>query len=63
MRPECVVFKSQSFNQYLSFFQGIEDLTIQQFIPELTIKALIITVLPRTAWFNIERPDTLVRVK
>jgi len=34
----------------------IEDLTIRQLIPELTIKALIVTVLPRTARFNIERP-------
>jgi hypothetical protein len=57
VRPESVVFKAPPFNQYLSFFQGIEDLTIQQFIPELTIKALIATVLPRTAWFNIERLD------
>jgi hypothetical protein len=33
MRSECVLFKAPSFNKYLRLFQGIEDLTIRQFIP------------------------------
>jgi hypothetical protein len=36
-----------TLNQHLRFLQRIEQLAIQKLIPELTVKALIIAILPR----------------
>ena len=58
MRPDRVVFHPPPLDQYLGLLQGIEDLSVEQLIPELPVEALVVTVLPGTARFNVERLNT-----
>ena len=46
------------FNKYLGLLQSIENLTIEQFVSELPIETLNITVFPGTTWCNKKRLDT-----
>jgi hypothetical protein len=57
MRPEGVVFQTPSFYQYLSLFQCIEDLSVKQLIPDLTVEALVIAVLQGASCLDVERLD------
>jgi len=43
----------------MDLLQGIEDLSIEPFIPELAIEACVVTVFPRTARFNNLRSETI----
>ena len=52
MRPEPVVVPSPISDQHLSFKQGGEAFAVQEFVPELAIKRLDVTVLPGTTWFG-----------
>ncbi len=40
------------------FLEGVEDLPVEQFVPELAVEALIVTVLPWRSWFDVERLHT-----
>jgi len=40
-------------NQYLGFTEAVEQLSIEELIPELAVKALAIPVLPRAAWRDV----------
>jgi len=42
-------------NNYLRLLQGVEDLSFQQFIPELGVEALAIAVFPWTAGLDVSR--------
>jgi hypothetical protein len=42
-----VVVFSPTFDQYLGLLQAVEDLSIEQLVPELPVEALIVSVLPR----------------
>ena len=42
----------------LQFLEGVEDLSIEQFVPEAGIEALSVSVLPRRAWLNVGRPGS-----
>lgn len=42
----CIVVFSPFFDQDLGFTQSIEDLSIEQFVPEPAIEAFTISVLP-----------------
>ena len=44
-------------NHDLRFFQSIEYLTIQQLIPEFSIKRFIVAIFPGTAWFDEQRTN------
>ena len=44
-----VVMLSPAFDQYFGFFQCVEDLRIQQLIPELAVETFVVTIFPRTA--------------
>ena len=46
MRPDGVVVPPPLFDDDLSLFEGIEDLPIQQFVPEAGIEGLAVSVLP-----------------
>ena len=48
-----VVVSPPLFDDDLSLFEGIEDLPIQQFVPEAGIEGLAVSVLPRRAGFNV----------
>ena len=52
MRPDLVVVVSPFLCQYLRLPQAVEDLTVQELIPELAVERLAVTVLPRTARLN-----------
>jgi hypothetical protein len=57
VRPDGIVFLSPALYQDLGFLQGIEDLAVEQLIPQFPIKALVVAILPRTPGFNVERFD------
>ena len=48
-----VVVSPPLFDDDLSLFEGIEDLPIQQFVPEAGIEGLAVSVLPGRAGFNV----------
>src|SRR6202042_1278519 len=50
-----VVVNPPAFCQYLHLLQRVEDLAIQELVPQLRVEALAVPVLPRTAGFDIER--------
>ena len=52
MRPDLVVVASPFLCQNLRLPQAVEDLTVQELIPELAVERLAVTVLPRTARLN-----------
>ena len=58
VRPYRIVFPPPALYQDLGLLQGVENLPVEQLITQLPIKALIVTVLPRTARFNVERFDS-----
>ena len=47
VRSDSIVVAAPSFDQNLSLPQRVEDLAVQQFVPESCVKALAVTVLPR----------------
>ena len=49
----CVVVSPPLFDQNLSFAQAVEDLTVEQLIPEPAIEAFTVSVLPRAAGFDV----------
>ena len=48
-----VVVSPPLFDDDLSLFEGIEDLPIEQFVPEAGIEGLAVAVLPGRAEFNV----------
>jgi hypothetical protein len=52
MWSDLIVLFSPFFNQYFRLLQGKKDFSIEQFISELAIETLDITILPH-------RPDVL----
>jgi hypothetical protein len=41
------------FDDDLCFSQRIEDFLVEEFVPEPSVEALYIAVLPRRAWHNV----------
>src|SRR5271170_2232545 len=52
MRTNPVVVFTPHLDQHLRFRQTVEDLAIQQFIPELPVEAFYVPVLPWAARFD-----------
>ena len=52
---------SPAFDQHFGLLQCIEDFPVQQLIPKLAVEAFVVTVLPRTAGFNVEGFDAKPR--
>jgi hypothetical protein len=52
VRSAGVVVLPPLFDDNLRFLQAVEDFSVQAFIPELTVKTLVIAVLPGTAGFD-----------
>src|SRR5271155_4764951 len=55
MRTDRVVVLTPHLDQHLRFRQTVEDLPIQQFIPQLSIEALNVSIFPRTTRFDEQR--------
>ena len=52
VRPDLVVRLPPILDKHLRFSQRVEDLTVEQFVPELPVEALVVPVLPRAAGLN-----------
>jgi hypothetical protein len=58
MRPNGVVVPSPGLDDDLGFTQRIEDLSVEQFVPQTSIEAFNVAVLPRAAWFDVSGVGT-----
>ena len=47
MWPDRVVMTAPVFDEYLSLEQRVEDLAVEEFIPEAGVEAFAVSVLPR----------------
>ncbi len=54
VRPESVVFLSPSFDEHLSLPEGVEDLSIQQFVSEFPVEAFTVAVFQGATGFSVE---------
>jgi len=54
VRPERVVLNAPLFDQHLSLPEGVEDLSIKDFVSELAVEAFAIPVLPGAPRFDEE---------
>ena len=61
MRPDMIVMMPPLLQNDLRLFESIKRLTVQAFIPQAPVEALIITVLPWAARLNVERFNTQLR--
>jgi hypothetical protein len=61
VRPERIVFQPPFFNQHLGLLQGIEDLAVEPVIPEFTIEALVVTVLPGTTRKAVDQMEGFLK--
>ena len=52
MRPFCVVVLSPLFDDDFGLLEAIEDFSIEQFVPEFSVKALVVAVFPGAAGFS-----------
>ncbi len=55
MRPFLVVVLAPCFDNDPCLLQAVEDLAVEQFVPELAVEALAVAVLPRAARLNEQR--------
>ena len=55
MRPDSVVLSAPVLDENLCLFESVEDLNIEQTIPELAVEAFTVSVLPGAAGFDEQR--------
>jgi hypothetical protein len=53
---EGIVLHSPPFDEYLGLPEGIEDLSIEQFVSEFPVEAFAVAVFPWAARFDIQGP-------
>ena len=51
-----VVLHLPLFDYNLRLLQGLEDFSIEAFVPQLAVEALTVAVLPRASGFNVHSP-------
>ncbi len=61
VRPDGVVVDSPPFRQHSDLLHRVEDLTVQELVPQLRVEALAVAVFPRTSRFDISRPLSCLR--
>ena len=49
---------SPTFDNELGLLEGVEDLAVEKFVPELRVEALAISVLPRTTRHDVGGPGS-----
>jgi len=49
-----VVVVSPPVDQYLGFTKGVEDFRVEQLVAKLAVKALVVSVLPRRSWLDVQ---------
>jgi len=55
VRPERVVVDAPALDHDLCLLQRVEDLAVDQFVPELAVERFAVAVRPWTSRFDIER--------
>lgn len=55
MRSDSVVVTPPRLDQHPGFSEGVEDLAVQQLIPQRAVEALVVAVLPWRARGDVER--------
>ncbi len=50
-----IIVPSPAFDEHLRLFECVENLPIEQLVPQLAIERFNVTILPRAARFNIQR--------
>ena len=58
MRSNRVVVNAPLFYQNACFIEAVEQLSIQELVAELAIEAFTVTILPRTARFDVSSLGT-----
>jgi len=53
--PDGVVVDAPAFSQHAQLFDRVEDLTVEELVPELGVEALAVAVLPRRAGLDVQR--------
>src|SRR5215207_1181836 len=53
MRPDGIVMTAPALDDDLRLAESVEDLAVEQLVPEPGIKALDIAILPRAAWSDV----------
>jgi len=51
--PYRIIFPPPALYQDLGLLQGVENFPVEQLVTQLDIEALVVTVLPGTARFNV----------
>ena len=54
MRSLCIVVDAPLFDDDLGFQEAVEDLAVQQFVPELAVAGLSVAVLPGGARLDVQ---------
>ena len=55
MRPDRVVVPAPRLDHDLGLVQGVEYLSVEQFVSELTVEGFNVPVFPRAARFDVGR--------
>ena len=58
MGPDLIVNLTPPFDEDLGFRQRVKDLYVEKFVSEPAVETLDISILPGTAWFNLQRLDS-----
>src|SRR5271168_258676 len=58
VRALRVVFHAPLLDHYLCLLQRVENFPVQAFIPQFSVEALAVAVLPRTSRLDVQRPGT-----
>src|SRR5215204_3513330 len=53
MRPDGIVMTAPALDDDLRLAESVEDLAVEQLVPEPGIKALDIAILPRASWSDV----------
>src|SRR6266568_8368804 len=56
VRTHGVVVLPPHLDDHLGLLQRVEDLAVQTFVPQLSVKRLAVPVLPRAAGLDEQRP-------
>ncbi len=61
MKLDAVISLPPAFDEDLGLPKRVEDIAVQEPVPELTVEALTVAVLPGTTGLGVERLDQCVR--
>ena len=53
-----IIMVAPLLNEHLRFLQRVKHLSVQQLIPQATIKAFIVSILPGGSWLDVSCFDT-----